>query len=168
MVKDVSQKFTIRTIEEKDNEQVQSLIISVMSEYGCIGEGYSSSDPELSDMYSNYNKVKHEFYVIVDQNNRVLGCGGIAPLTNGDIDTCEIRKMYFLQELRGKGFGRNLLELLINKAKEVGFKKAYLETTVRMKTASILYAKFGFSELPSHLGNTGHCGCDKHMLLTLN
>jgi len=167
MAEDIDRSISIRIIKEKDNIQVSQLIVSVMSDYGCIGEGYSSSDPELENMYVSYDKEKHAFYVIVDDLDNVLGCGGIAPLTGADDNTCELRKMYFYQKLRGRGYGRQLMDLLLQQAAIMGYLKCYLETVERMKSAGILYAKYGFLKLPSSHGDTGHCGCDVHMIKEL-
>ncbi len=158
MDKNIS-NLSIRLIEQKDNEQVEKLILDVMGEYECIGVGYSSSDPEVKDMYTAYQGERASFFVITDEE-KIYGVGGIAPLSGGDEDTCELRKMYFYQDLRGLGYGRKMMDLLLETAKKSGYKKCYLETSSRMKRAKQLYLKYGFNPLCGQEGNTGHSGCD--------
>ncbi|NNK89397.1 MAG: GNAT family N-acetyltransferase [Saprospiraceae bacterium] len=151
--------LVLRKIERTDNAQVEQMIVNVMSDYECIGEEYSSSDPELKDMYTSYNNPGSVFYVIEYKGN-ILGCGGLAPLEGGASDTCELRKMYFYQSLRGLGFGRKLMDICLNDARLFGYRIMYLETVERMEKANRLYAFYGFEPLEGQVGNTGHSGCD--------
>ena len=149
----------IREIKPQDNFQVQQVVSEVMTSFDCVGEGYSISDPELEDMYTAYNNDRSVFYVICE-DDKILGCGGIGPLVGGDPRVCELKKMYFYPELRGKGYGRKLMELCLAKAKAMGYSKCYLETVERMTRANNLYSKFGFEKLSGQEGATGHGGCD--------
>lgn len=54
----------MRPIRQEDNSQVEELIIKVMTEYQCIGDKYSSSDPEVKAMFEAYNNDKSAFFVI--------------------------------------------------------------------------------------------------------
>ena len=82
-------------------------------------------------------------------------------------ETCELRKMYFLPELRGTGMGIILLELCLEMAREKSFRRCYLETIEAMKEARRLYRKHGFTHLDAPMGNTGHSACNKWMVKEL-
>ena len=159
--------FTIRSIHQKDNAEVANVIRTVMTSFGAVGEGFSIEDPEVDQMYEAYQESQSEMYVVVEKEGKVLGCGGFAPLIGGDADTCELRKMYFLPEARGKGLGQKMLEMALMGAKERGFKKCYLETLEHMTAARKLYEKAGFLPLTCPMGNTGHGGCDSYYLIGL-
>jgi len=161
-----TQQFHFRSIRSTDNATVAHIIRTVMTEFDCVGEGYSINDPEVDNMTAAYANDRSAFLVL-EHNGEVIGCGGIAPLKGGDTDTCELRKMYFLPEARGKGLGRQLLEHCLDLARELGYKKCYLETVARMDKANRLYQKNGFVPLEAPLGNTGHCSCDARYLKTL-
>ena len=75
--------------------------------------------------------------------------------------------MYFSSDARGKGIGRLLLERCIASAKEMGFKQCYLESALQLKAAVHLYESFGFKNIESALGNTGHYSCDIKMIKDL-
>ena len=156
----------IRLIRKKDNPSVASLIQEVMTEFEAIGEGYSSVDPEVSDMYGNYQADGYCYYVI-ENDKGVVGAGGIAPLRGGAKTTCELRKMFFRPEIRGLGLGRRLLLLLLEQARQMNYKTCYLETLDRMPRAINLYIKNGFQKLDKPMGKTGHCSCDHWYALKL-
>jgi len=163
----INEAYSLRPIELKYNLQVKKLIVDVMTTFGCVGSGYSSSDPELEDMYNAYAGSRSAFYVIVDSKDVVMGCGGIAPLIGSDTDICELRKMYFYPEIRGLGLGSRLMAICLLEAKKYGFKKCYIETIADMDKARILYEKSGFTSIPESLGATGHTGCDNYMIKNL-
>lgn len=159
--------WQIRLIKASDNAIVAKIIRDGMTAFGCVGEGYAYADPELDDMYTAFQQPNTRFWVIADENNQPIGCGGIAPLKGGDADTCELQKLYLLESTRGKGYGRQLTTLCLSTAKELGYKKCYLETVERMTTANALYQKMGFESLGAVVGNTGHSGCDARYMKVL-
>jgi putative acetyltransferase len=148
----------LRPIQPTDNPQVAHVIRTVMTEFGAVGQGYSIEDPEVDAMYEAYDAPRSIYYVI-ESDGKVVGCGGIAPLNGGDAGTCELKKMYFLPEARGKGLGKQLIAQLEQDARERGFNTIYLETIERMATANVLYNKMGFLPLDGQMGNTGHSSC---------
>ena len=128
----------IRSVRLADNSQVSDLIKTVMTEFGCVGDGYSIADPEVDAIFQAYQEPGHKFWVIAD-GEKILGCGGIGTLDEAEDDVCELKKMYFFAELRGKGFGRELIELCLREAKMMGYRKCYIETVARMTSAIRLY-----------------------------
>lgn len=158
--------YSIRLIQESDNAQVANVIRTVMTEYGAVGEGYSIVDAEVDEMFGNYADEKSCYYVI-EKGGVVSGGAGIAPLLGGTPTTCELRKMFFMPELRGLGLGRQLLLTLLDEARSRGFETCYLETLERMERANSLYQKVGFRLLDGPLGSTGHCSCELWYALQL-
>jgi len=158
--------YNIRRIRESDNPAVARIIRDVMTEYGAVGEGYSIQDPEVDDMFHAYPESNSAFFVIT-RKQRVLGCGGVGPLRGGDTSTCELRKMYFLPELRGTGLGTRLLNLCLDSARQLGYRTCYLETLESMVHARHLYAKHGFQSLGAPMGQTGHSKCNAWMSRSL-
>ena len=84
-----------------------------------------------------------------------------------DGNICEFQKMYFLPEARGLGLGSKMITDCLQKAKEFGFEKCYLETMPYMDAATALYKKNGFTLLDKPVGNTGHYSCNVWMLKEL-
>ncbi|MCC6725766.1 MAG: GNAT family N-acetyltransferase [Saprospiraceae bacterium] len=157
-----SADFVLRPIQAADNLQVAKVIRTVMTEFGAVGEGYSIMDPEVDDMHTAYSGPRTACFVVAEKGGdlRVFGCGGIGPLVGGEVDVCELKKMYFLPELRGLGFGQAMVATCLAEAKEIGYRKCYLETLGRMEQANVLYQKMGFEKICGPMGATGHGGCD--------
>jgi putative acetyltransferase len=158
--------YRIRSIEKADNASVARIIREVMTEFGAVGCNYSIADPEVDAMYEAYPAPAAAFFV-VETEGRVLGCGGMGPLADGPADVCELRKMYFLPELRNTGMGTRLLALILDAARGAGYARCYLETLGSMNEARRLYLKHGFEAIDGPLGNTGHSGCNSWMIREL-
>jgi len=157
---------TIRPIRAPDDAAVADIIRSVMTEFGAVGCNFSISDPEVDAMYQAYPPPAAAFFV-VEVNGAVLGCGGMGPLVGGPAGVCELRKMYFLPELRGTGLGSRLLAEILDAARQAGYRRCYLETLGTMNAARRLYLRHGFEPLDAPLGNTGHSGCNSWMIRDL-
>jgi len=151
----------------EDNALVAGIIRQVMTEFGAVGCNYSISDPEVDAMYEAYPAPRAAFFVI-EHDGKILGCGGMGPLADGDPDVCELRKMYFLPELRGTGMGTALLKIILDSAREAGYRQCYLETLEHMHQARRLYRKHGFETIGAPMGNTGHAGCNSWMVKPLH
>ena len=159
-------EYQIRPIRQADNLVVAGIIRQVMTEFGAVGCGFSISDAEVDAMFESYPAPAAAFFV-VERKGIVLGCGGVAPLQGGDAGTCELRKMYFLPELRGTGMGHRLLGIILATARAAGYSLCYLETLEGMDQASKLYTQHGFAPVSQSLGNTGHSSCNRFMTLDL-
>ena len=79
--------------------------------------------------------------------------------------------MYFLPAIRGKGLAKKLALMAMEQAREMGFKRCYLETTAFLKEAIALYEHLGFEHIDYALGCTGHVDCEvpvsyTHLIIT--
>lgn len=158
--------FDIRPIRPADDPAVARVIRTVMPEFGACGSGFAINDPEVDWMHRAYGAPRSAYFV-VERDGRMCGGGGIAPLEGGDADTCELRKMYFLPELRGLGAGAALMTQCLDAARRFGFRRCYIETLTGMDAAMRLYERTGFRRIDAPLGATGHGGCDRYYLLDL-
>lgn len=158
--------FHIRPIEASDDAAMAAVIRTVMPEFGAVGDGFAINDPEVDWMSRAYGEARCAYFV-VEREGRVLGGGGVAPLLGGDTDVCELRKMYFLPELRGLGVGAAMMARCLQAACELGFSRCYLETLRGMDAAIRLYEKSGFQRIPGPMGATGHDGCNAFYLREL-
>ncbi len=162
----LQQALTVRFIRPEDDPAVTALIRTVMPEFGASGPGFAIVDPEVDAMSVAYSAPRSAYWVVT-RGERVLGGGGYAPLEGGEAGTCEVRKMYFLPELRQLGMGAVLLTKVLEAATAEGFHTCYLETLVHMTRARRLYEAFGFEALTEPMGATGHHGCDAWYSMTL-
>lgn len=158
--------FIIREITKEDNAQMAQVIRSVLIDFGVPKVGTAYADTSLDYMADAYNNNKTAYFV-VDVDGKIIGGAGIAPLDNFEGNVCELQKMYFLPQARGKGLGAAMMEKCLAKAKEFGFEQCYLETLPYMTDAKKLYTKVGFAELDGPMGDTGHYSCNVWMLNNL-
>lgn len=157
----------IRQIRPDDDPAIASIIRSVMTEFGAVGCGFSIEDPEVDGMHDAYSSGRARYYVIEDENRKVVGGGGIGPLPDAKEGTCELKKMYFLPEARGRGLAVPLLKRCLDAARQCGYDTMYLETLDHMHQAQKLYRRFGFQPLEKAMGNTGHFKCNTFMARAL-
>ena len=158
--------FTIRPIEPGDDATVAAIIRTVMPEFGACGSGFAINDPEVDWMHRAYSAPRCAYFV-VERDGVVEGGGGVAPLEGGDAGTCELRKMYFLPSLRGLGAGAALMSRCLATARDLGFRRCYLETLSGMDAAMRLYERSGFHRIDGPMGATGHGGCNTFYLREL-
>jgi len=159
-------EFTIRPITASDDAAMAAVIRTVMPEFGAVGDGFAINDPEVDWLSRAYAEPRCAYFVI-ERDGRVLGGAGVAPLTGGEPDVCELRKMYFLPEARGAGAGAAMMVKCLDAARQLGFKRCYLETLRGMDAAMRLYERSGFRRIEGPMGATGHGGCNAFYLLDL-
>lgn len=156
----------IREITPKDNAQVAQVVRKVLEDLGVPKVGTAYADKALDDMHAAYDVPKSTYFV-AEYDGSIIGCAGIAPLENYDGNVCELQKMYFLEEARGKGLGAQMITTCLERAKTYGFEACYLETMPYMESAQKLYQRSGFEYIDAPMGNTGHYSCPVWMLKKL-
>ena len=133
--------FLIRSWQPCDRAIAAHLIQSVLTEYG-LGCEPCGADLDVYEVEKYYQQTGGEFWV-VEQNTKLVGTAGFYPIQRG-IKAVEIRKMYLLSEVRGKGLGKFLLLELERTIKEKGFKEIWIETASVLQEAVKLYEKYGY------------------------
>lgn len=158
--------YIVRPIQQKDNPQIAEVIRDVLIEFGVPKVGTAYADKSLDCMFETYS-YESMAYFVVEENGAIIGGAGISPLDNFEGNVCELQKMYFSPEARGRGIGSELMETCLNKAREFGFEQCYLETMPYMDEARRLYYKNGFVNLDKPMGDTGHYSCNVWMIKNL-
>ena len=159
-------EFIIREILQKDNAALAKIVRTVILEMGAPTIGTAYEDKATDQLFETYQKEK-AIYFVLEHNQKVVGGVGIAQLDNFEGNVCELQKMYFLPEARGRGLGSKMIIICLEKAKEFGFESCYIETMTYMDAAQKLYRRSGFEYLDQQIGNTGHNSCEVWMLKKL-
>ncbi|NNJ89816.1 MAG: GNAT family N-acetyltransferase [Eudoraea sp.] len=162
----ISDALRIREMTGADNAQVARVIRSVLGEHEVPKIGTTYADPVLDSLFEYYDKPRAAYFV-VEKGDEIVGGAGIVALEACEGNVCELQKMYFLKECRGKGIGTKMLELCLHTADKEGYDFCYLETMPHMKSALKLYEKWGFEYLEAPMGNTGHYSCKVWMIKKL-
>jgi GNAT superfamily N-acetyltransferase len=77
-------------------------------------------------------------------------CGGVKRL---DDEVCEIKRMYVVPAMRGRGVARQTLHALEAEARRLGYIRARLDTGPRQVSARGLYEAEGYAEIDDFNGN---------------
>lgn len=129
----------LRTTSENPDFRI---LVSNLDQYLAIRNG------ESNDFYAQFNKIDLIQHVVVAyRDEKAVGCGAIKKF---DESTMEVKRMFVLPEVRGKGVAGAVLQELENWAKDLGMEKCVLETGDDMTDAIGLYQKFGYTPTPKY------------------
>lgn len=156
----------IREIKEQDNAVIADIIGASMTEFNADPKTTILGDPSRHTMFQNYQQAGAIYYIL-EIEGEVVGGSGIHHLDGAPEHLCELQRMFILPEVRGKGYGKLLIDLCIKKAKEFGYKTIYLESLSNMSSALRLYEASGFQKIEKPMGATGHGGCNVFMTLEI-
>lgn len=151
----------IRSATNDDSPAVIHVVFNVLREYG-LKPDLESTDSDLENIEQHYIQTGGAFDLLVSDDDIIIGCVGLYPLNSTQ---CELRKMYLHRDFRGRGYGRQLMEHALKRAKELGFCSIILETASVLKEAIGLYLRFGFKPYTAnHLSSR----CDQAYVLEIN
>ena len=135
----------LRRFENKDKEAVYDLHIKALKHAGTFIERpnlRTEWDKDLQDIEGVYINNKGEFF-IVTVDGKVVGMGALRKV---DETIAEIKRMRVEPSLQGKGMGKLILDKLIERARELGYKKLILDVAEKQEPARHLYETRGFKE----------------------
>lgn len=158
--------MVIRKIEKRDNTKIAEIIRSCFRDFNAPTSGTVFEDPTTDNLSELFQKEKSVLYV-AEEDGDVVGCCGIFPTDSLPDDTAELVKSYLSAEARGKGVGKSLMEISIEAARQMGYKRIYIESLPEFSKAVSIYEKQGFQYLEKPLGNSGHSGCNLWMIKDL-
>lgn len=139
----------LRKANKEDEFKIMDLVKSVLSDYG-LKTNPLETDKDLSDL-DDYYFSKNGWFAVIEMDSEIIGSYGIFKI---DEKTCELRKMYLLNNYQGQGLGKLMMEDAVKKAIELGYSEVVLETNKLLDKAITLYGKYGFvSYNPSHLSD---------------
>lgn len=102
---------------------------------------------EMDDIQESYFDDEGTFLVMVD-DNKIVGTGAIKKL---DPETCELKRLWFLKEYRGKGLGYQMTQELLSFARQKGYRRVRLETDPEAQSQAVsFYKQLGFYEIPRY------------------
>ena len=159
--------FIVRKVQRSDNSSLAEIIRDAFVEFDAPRTGTVYSEPTTDKLYQLFHNQKDAVLFVAENKTEVLGCCGIYPTKGLESDTAELVKFYLSKASRGKGIGKQLFEQSIEAAKQMGYKKLYIESQPKFNTALGLYEKYNFNYLDQPLGDSGHGNCDIWMLKNL-
>lgn len=152
--------FRVRPWRPDDRAGVAALIGAVLAEFGLDWEPLGA-DRDVLAVEECYLDRGGEFWVVERDRGdgsppELVGTGGYYPVARGP-KAVEIRKMYFLPTVRGRGLGRWLLNRLEAAIARRGFEEIWIETAASMGAAQRLYGSNGYALAPATELETARC-----------
>jgi putative acetyltransferase len=135
------QDYLIRDWQERDRSAAANVIAQVLQEYGLSWEP-TGADRDVLEVESAYLNAGGEFWVI-ERQGQIVGTGAYYPIARGN-KAVEVRKMYLLPAVRGRGLGKYLLRQLESAIASKGFQEIWLETATVLNEAVLMYEKSGY------------------------
>jgi putative acetyltransferase len=132
----------VETSEDPLVEEVRNLFMEYQRELG-IDLCFQGFDDELQTLPGKYGPPSGAL-VLLERDGEIGGCGALYDM--GDA-TCELKRVYVRPAWRGLGLGKKLTQLLLDRARELGYVRARLDTLARLATAVAMYRGFGFYEI---------------------
>lgn len=128
------------TLEDKDRETLNDPVNSILLKGGYIFMAYAGAE--------------------------AVGCVALIPMRDG---IYELSKMAVSPHLRGRGFGRRLLQHAIAQARNIGARSLFLGSNKRLKDAIHLYESVGFRHVkPENLPPMPYSRADVFMEMPLD
>lgn len=146
------QDFLIRDWQPVDRARAAAVIQQVLGEYGLQWEP-EEADRDVVEVEKFYQQTGGEFWVVV-QGTEIVGTAAYYPVPRSE-KAVEIRKMYLLPSVRGRGLGSYLLEKLEKAITAAGWQQIWLETATVLEEAVHLYERRGY--LPTTGVETTRC-----------
>ena len=97
----------------------------------------------LSTFWSELTQRNRYYLALVDEKKEIMGFGGIA-FNGADAD---IQTMVIKPEFQKKGYGKKLLDALLEKVHENNSKRVFLEVVAENKPAISLYLSRKFEQI---------------------
>ncbi|HJS20339.1 MAG TPA: GNAT family N-acetyltransferase [Anaerolineales bacterium] len=115
---------------------------------------YHESHHELKDMDDiqiSYFENGGIFLAMFD-NGEMICTGAIRRL---DDETCELKRLWLLNQYHGQGLGYRMLQELLKIARNMGYKRIRLETDPAAQLRALsFYKQVGFYEIPGYSDRT--------------
>ena len=116
----------------------------------CFAELGKRFEPEgRHAFYNDIDSFFEVFYCLTSDD----GVVGTAALKKLDDETAELKALYLDKRYRGQGFGKRLIDTVIEEAGMRGFKTVVLDSMKRYKDARRLYEKCGFTDCKRYNDN---------------
>lgn len=140
--------MNFREIKKEDDPALAEIIRYNLKKHGLDIPGTAYFDESLSSLSEYYSSDRENrfYYTATDESGNVSGGVGLAKCDLFD-ECAEMQKLYLSDKAKGAGTGYKLISLIEDKARELGYKRIYLETHDDLKAAIHVYRKCGYKEI---------------------
>ena len=131
--------FTV-TRMSYDAALVQQLIAELQLEYVDRYGGPDETPVDPTDF-----EPPNGLFLLAKNAEQVVGCAGLRRHSDRDV---EVKRMFIRRPFRGRGWSRELLRLIEDEARGLGFRRMIMETGLAQPEAMRLYVTSGYEPIP--------------------
>ncbi len=132
--------YSIIPYDEKYRDDMIFMVLSAKDALGRV----PSLNPDLLDIRANYTDKGDRFWLAIDENDRVVGCGGYSTVADGE---ARLHRLYVKANLKRHGIGSALLETIETHLRSAGYRTASVHLGGDEYWESrIFYPKHGYVE----------------------
>ncbi len=143
-----TQDVVVRAASAEDVPAVKALFVEYAAWIG-IDLGFQGFPQELARLPGKYGEPGGALF-IAELDGRPCGCVALRRI---DSAVCEMKRLFVRPSIRGKGVGRQLVDCIIQAARDRGYERMRLDTLPSMTAAQSLYGRLGFREIPPYVFN---------------
>jgi GNAT superfamily N-acetyltransferase len=133
-----------------DEQPAADLVQGMRDEIAAIYEGLDLDGPDMPKAGPGELGAPGGTFVVGFEDDVPVCCGGVKGLPDG---TCEIKKMFVDPAFRGRGVARVLLSELEQRARDLGYTTARLDTGPRQARAQRMYERAGYHAIENFNAN---------------
>lgn len=119
----------------KDQQPAEEFIRVIYQEMGWVNA------PKNSNLVQYFHLPHDGFFFLAKENDQIIGMAGCLRLNRTE---GLIKRFYIQKDYRGKGIAQELLDLIINSAREMKLIKLVLDVSIDNKRAISFYERNGF------------------------
>ena len=130
-------KYKVRLIEEQDNVELENILQAYLIE--------NNNNFDYSNLSSLYKELKTAYFVVLDENNNIIGGCGVGKIYEND-DYCQLQHFYIKESFRETSAPVDLLRMCIMFATEY-YNVVYMEIFDNMNYLKNTLEEQGFLKI---------------------
>lgn len=114
---------------------------------------FQGFETELTHLPGEYSEPRGQI-LLARVDGSIAGCCALRPLDDCDYpNAAEMKRLYVRKAFRGVGLGRQLVEAMLDTARQAGYDHVLLDTLDDMEAARKLYEELGFESIEPYYHN---------------
>jgi ribosomal protein S18 acetylase RimI-like enzyme len=139
------ENLVIRTAQPADIPVVRAMLREYVDWIG-LDLAFQEIDAELDGLPGEYVPPRGALFVATDDTAHV----GMIALRPFDGPIGEMKRLYVRPDARGRGLARQLVTVICDEARRLGYREIRLDTLPMMGDAQSLYVSCGFVDIPPY------------------